>query len=111
MMAECVRVRVLSAVPPEDVSMSFGGMDTRKVCVVEVHSGGLVGLGESWINFEEDLAVDERRLDVGVYAEWVVIPDRQVGVLPHLDRSDAILDPEGAGERRQIETGDQRPPR
>src|SRR5919199_2235696 len=43
---------------------------------------------------EEDLAVDERRLDVGVNAQRVAVPDREVGVLTDLDRPDAVLNAE-----------------
>ncbi len=49
--AECLRVTVLSAPLDEDVPMSFGSLTDRRVCLVEVHAGGLVGLGESWINY------------------------------------------------------------
>ncbi len=49
--AERLRVTVLSAPLDEDVPMSFGSLADRRMCLVEVHAGGLVGLGESWINY------------------------------------------------------------
>lgn len=49
--AERMRVRVLSAPLDDDVQMSFGSLTSRRVCLVEVEAEGLVGIGESWINY------------------------------------------------------------
>jgi len=31
--------------------MSFSALTQRRACLVEVHAGGLVGVGESWVNY------------------------------------------------------------
>ena len=47
-----VRVRILHAPIAERVGMSFGGLHRRSTALVEVEAdGGLVGYGESWINY------------------------------------------------------------
>lgn len=48
---ERMRVSVLSAPLEQQVSMSFGGLQSRQVCLVEVGAAGLSGVGESWINY------------------------------------------------------------
>lgn len=48
---ECVRISVLTAPLEDQVPMSFGGLQARQVCVVQVCAGGLEGMGESWINY------------------------------------------------------------
>lgn len=48
--AERLRVTVLSA-PVEEVRMSFSSLRVRRACLVEVEAGGVVGIGESWINY------------------------------------------------------------
>lgn len=30
--------------------MSFGALTARKLCLIEVHAGGLIGRGETWVN-------------------------------------------------------------
>lgn len=46
-----VRVRVLRAALEDPVQMSFSSLSARQSCLVEVHSQGLVGVGESWVNY------------------------------------------------------------
>ncbi len=47
-----VRVRILSAALDEPIEVAFGAMRARSTALVEVEAvSGLVGLGESWINF------------------------------------------------------------
>lgn len=48
---ERVRVSVLRAPIDDSVPMSFGRLDARQTCIVEVVAGGLHGVGESWINY------------------------------------------------------------
>jgi len=48
---ERIRVTVLSAPLAERVQMSFGSLGDRRACLVEIAAGGVVGLGESWINY------------------------------------------------------------
>lgn len=48
---ERVRVSVLCTPDTADVPMSFGRLDHRQVCIVEVSAGGVVGVGESWMNY------------------------------------------------------------
>lgn len=50
---------VVSAPLAEPVPMSFGSLQRRQTCLVEVAAGGLVGIGESWINYPS-WAVRER---------------------------------------------------
>ncbi|MFA1545976.1 mandelate racemase/muconate lactonizing enzyme family protein [Actinomadura chokoriensis] len=45
-----VRVRVLEAPLPDPVRMSFAALAARRACLVEIRSGDLVGIGESWVN-------------------------------------------------------------
>ena len=78
---ERVRVTILRAPIEDAVPMSFGRLDARQTCLVEVFAGGLAGVGESWIN----------------YPAWA--PDERVatirdGVAPLLLGMDAT-DPEG----------------
>jgi L-alanine-DL-glutamate epimerase-like enolase superfamily enzyme len=49
--AERMRVTMLSAPIADRVPMSFGSLHDRRVCLVEVEAGGLVGIGESWVNY------------------------------------------------------------
>lgn len=51
--AERIVVRILVAPIDEPVPMSFALLTSRRTCLVEVHAGGLVGVGESWINYPE----------------------------------------------------------
>lgn len=47
-----VRVRILRAPVAEPIRMSFGVLDARRMALIEIEShGGLVGYGESWINY------------------------------------------------------------
>ncbi|MGH3358962.1 MAG: mandelate racemase/muconate lactonizing enzyme family protein [Nocardioidaceae bacterium] len=48
---ERVRVTILRAPIDDSVPMSFGRLDARQTCIVEVAAGGLHGVGESWINY------------------------------------------------------------
>ncbi|MFC5752741.1 mandelate racemase/muconate lactonizing enzyme family protein [Actinomadura rugatobispora] len=45
-----VRVRVFEAPLPDPVRMSFAALASRRACVVEIRSGDLTGIGESWVN-------------------------------------------------------------
>lgn len=51
--ADRVRVTVLSAPLDGDeaVPMAFGRLADRRACLVEIEADGIVGLGESWINY------------------------------------------------------------
>jgi len=51
LIAERMRVRVLSAPLADAVPMSFGRLANRQVCLVEVEAGGVTGVGESWVNY------------------------------------------------------------
>ena len=51
--AERVVVRILEAAVDEPVRMSFSRLTTRRMCLVEVHAAGIIGIGESWINYPE----------------------------------------------------------
>jgi len=51
LVAERMRVRVLAAPLDDTVPMSFGRLDRRQVCLVEIDAGGLTGFGESWVNY------------------------------------------------------------
>lgn len=44
-------VRVLAADISSPVPMAFSSLTQRRTCLVEIHAGGLVGLGESWVNY------------------------------------------------------------
>ena len=46
-----IRVTVLSAPLTDPVPMSFSQLDSRDMVLVELEADGLVGLGESWINY------------------------------------------------------------
>lgn len=46
-----VGVSVLRAPVADPVPMAFGSLLDRRVCVVEIEADGLVGVGESWINY------------------------------------------------------------
>lgn len=48
---ERVWVTILRAPIDDSVPMSFGRLDARQTCIVEVAAGGLHGVGESWINY------------------------------------------------------------
>lgn len=48
---ERLRVTILRAPIDDSVPMSFGRLDARQTCIVEVAAGGLHGVGESWINY------------------------------------------------------------
>src|SRR5690606_29447030 len=47
---EEVAVRVFEAPLPDPVRMSFAALASRRACVVEIRSGGLTGIGETWVN-------------------------------------------------------------
>lgn len=49
--AERIRTTVVSTPLGEPVPMSFGSLPRRQTCLVEIEAGGLVGIGESWINY------------------------------------------------------------
>jgi D-galactarolactone cycloisomerase len=46
---ERVTVRLFEA--PVTLHVSFGSLQVRRLCLLNVHAGGLVGRGESWINW------------------------------------------------------------
>ncbi len=58
LVAELVRVRILEAPLDEVVPMSFSALRARRVCLVEVHAGGAVGVGESWVNYPDWVAAE-----------------------------------------------------
>jgi D-galactarolactone cycloisomerase len=47
---EGLRVRMFEVPLDEPVRMSFAALRARRCCLVEVRAGGLVGIGESWVN-------------------------------------------------------------
>lgn len=49
--AERIRIYILAAPIENPVRMSFSSLVDRRACVVEVEAGGVVGVGESWINY------------------------------------------------------------
>jgi len=51
LIAERMVVRMLEAAVDEPVPMSFSSLTARRMCLVEVHAGGAVGVGESWVNY------------------------------------------------------------
>src|SRR3954451_19085544 len=50
--------------------------------------------GQVSLAVEKNLAIDERRLDARVGRERMTGPDHDVGVLAHVDRSDAVIEAE-----------------
>src|SRR5690625_4719444 len=44
-------VTILSAPVVDAVPMSFGQLDARQACILEIDADGVTGLGESWINY------------------------------------------------------------
>lgn len=56
---ERIVARVLESPLEEQVPMSFSQLTARRTFLVEVHAGGEVGIGESWINYP-DWAAAER---------------------------------------------------
>ncbi|GAA1487997.1 mandelate racemase/muconate lactonizing enzyme family protein [Brachybacterium sacelli] len=56
---ERIVARVLEAPLEDHVPMSFSQLSARRTFLVEVHAGGEVGIGESWINYP-DWAATER---------------------------------------------------
>ncbi|WP_148239285.1 mandelate racemase/muconate lactonizing enzyme family protein [Ruania zhangjianzhongii] len=58
LLAERVVVRILAAPLAEPIPMSFSRLTERRMCLVEVHAGGEVGYGESWINYPEWAATE-----------------------------------------------------
>lgn len=48
---ERIVARVLEAPLEDHVPMSFSQLSARRTFLVEVHAGGEVGIGESWINY------------------------------------------------------------
>ncbi len=79
---ERIRVSILSAPISDTVPMSFGQLDDRRVCLVEVSAGGVTGVGESWVNYPG-------------WAHAERIATLCEGVAPHLIGLDA-LDPPAA---------------
>lgn len=77
--AERLRVTVLSAALEDEVRMSFSSLRSRRACLVEVEAGGLVGVGESWINYP----------DWGYRERLATLCD---GIAPHLLGTD-VSDP------------------
>lgn len=53
LIAERIVVRILEAPIDDPVPMSFSRLTARRSCLVEVHAGGLVGVGDSWINYPD----------------------------------------------------------
>lgn len=51
LVADRIVVRILSAPLDAPIPMSFSRLTSRNMCLVEVHAGGLMGVGESWINY------------------------------------------------------------
>lgn len=58
LVADRIVVRVLSAPLKEPIPMSFSRLTSRNMCLVEVHAGGMVGIGESWINYPQWAATE-----------------------------------------------------
>lgn len=56
---ERIVARVLETPIEEHVPMSFSQLSARRTFLIEVHAGGEVGIGESWINYP-DWAATER---------------------------------------------------
>ncbi|WP_129358310.1 mandelate racemase/muconate lactonizing enzyme family protein [Rothia uropygioeca] len=56
---ERIVARVLENPLEEHVPMSFSQLNARRTFLIEVHAGGEVGIGESWINYP-DWAATER---------------------------------------------------
>lgn len=78
-----VRVRILAAPVEEEVAMSFGALTRRSMALVEVETeDGLVGRGESWINFPR-WAGRERRatIEEGVAPLLIGEDAREIGAL------------------------------
>lgn len=48
---ERMSVTILSAPVVDAVPMSFGQLDARQACILEIDVDGVSGLGESWINY------------------------------------------------------------
>lgn len=51
LIAERLRVTFLSAPIQDPVPMSFSQLNSRSMCLIEIEAGGLIGIGESWINY------------------------------------------------------------
>ncbi len=67
MIIDAVRLTVLSVPLDEPVRMSFSQLSSRDMVLVELESDGLVGVGESWVNYpawaaQERLVTLERGL-------------------------------------------------
>ncbi len=67
MIIDAVRLTVLSVPLEEPVRMSFSQLSSRDMVLVELESDGLVGVGESWVNYpawaaQERLVTLERGL-------------------------------------------------
>ncbi|MGH2949695.1 MAG: mandelate racemase/muconate lactonizing enzyme family protein [Solirubrobacteraceae bacterium] len=78
-----VRVRILGAAVEDDIAMSFGALPRRSMALVEIETeDGLVGRGESWINFPP-WAGHERRatIEEGVAPLLVGEDARDIGAL------------------------------
>lgn len=93
---ERVVVRVLECPLEEHVPMSFSQLRARRTFLVEVHAGGSVGSGESWINYPDWGAAERLATLLDGVAPLVLGQDAEdPGAL--LDRLDAAL----AGVGRQ----------
>ncbi|GEK79215.1 mandelate racemase/muconate lactonizing enzyme family protein [Agrococcus baldri] len=53
LIADRIVVRILTAPLVEPIPMSFARLTSRRMCLVEVHADGKIGVGESWINYPE----------------------------------------------------------
>ena len=51
LIADRMVVRILEVPVDEPVRMSFSRLTFRRMCLIEIHAGGHVGIGESWINY------------------------------------------------------------
>ncbi|MDN5653481.1 MAG: mandelate racemase/muconate lactonizing enzyme family protein [Kocuria sp.] len=64
---ERIVARVLETPLEEHVPMSFSQLNARRTFLIEVHAGGVVGIGESWINYPEWAATER----MATLLEWV----------------------------------------
>jgi L-alanine-DL-glutamate epimerase-like enolase superfamily enzyme len=82
MRIQAVRTRILRAETGDRVEMAFGRMAARATALVEIEADGLVGVGESWINFPP-WAADERRatIEQGVAPLLIGRDARRIGEL------------------------------
>ncbi len=50
---DALRVRALECLPAEPVPMSFSALTARRSVLVTLRSGGLIGTGETWVNYPD----------------------------------------------------------